>query len=77
MLTNYAKRILSFVLALTMILGMVPVQAFATESDLHEGHDHEIMAEGEGTEEEPSEDHEIVTEEEEPEEVGYTGDAAT
>ena len=37
MLANYAKRSLSFLLALTMIFSMVPVQAFATEES---GHDH-------------------------------------
>ena len=38
MLANYVRRSLSFLLALTMIFSLVPVQAFATEED---GHVHE------------------------------------
>ena len=41
MLTNYAKRILSFALVLIMVLGTLPAQAFATEEASHEGHDHD------------------------------------
>ena len=40
MFANYGKRILSFLLALVMALSMLPSQAFATELDAHEGHDH-------------------------------------
>ena len=53
MLTNYVKRILSFALALVLVLGMLPVQALATgEEHVHNGdtcetveHLREMMAE--------------------------------
>ena len=47
MIAQYGKRALSFFLAMVMILSAVPVQAFATEEDLHADHDHEIVAERE------------------------------
>ena len=47
MLTNYAKRILSFVMVLIMVVGLLPAQVFAAEEDIHAGHDHETVAERE------------------------------